>query len=205
MAVIIRRTKGIEPIGFSDLFAEEEALPTAWNAAHVGLRLVEAFTTVLKMPGGRTGYRSLWPAYMYEFDDLVAQAEQGELEITQRTQNKVRIAPSTPEITTMEKALAWPMKFLSAKHPQICEAVNDLARACARPRCRLVREEARRICRRLAPAARSRLRGYRAGARVGSHGRVLRGARRVDHDQKELTQQTHPAVRGRHQRACCRR
>jgi hypothetical protein len=129
MAVIIRRTKGIEPIGFSDLFAEEEASPTAWNAAHVGLRLVEAFTTVLKMPGGRTGYRSLWPAYMYEFDDLVAQAEQGELEITQRTQNKVRIAPSTPEITTMEKALAWPMKFLSAKHPQICEAVNMISLA----------------------------------------------------------------------------
>jgi hypothetical protein len=126
MAILIRREKLAEPL--DPLWMPEE-LPTAWNGAHVAVRLTEAFVTVLKMPGGRKGYRSLWPAYMYEFDDLVAQAEQGELERTMNTQNRVKVAPSTQEITRMETATYWPMQHLHAQHPQLCEAVNMIALA----------------------------------------------------------------------------
>jgi hypothetical protein len=125
MAILIRREKLEEPL--DPLWMPEE-LPAKWDGPHVGLRITEAFVTVLKMPGGRGGYRSLWPAYMYEFDDLVAQQEQGELEITQRTQNKVRIAPSSQEITRMEAALAWPMTYLSA-HPELMVSVNMVSLA----------------------------------------------------------------------------
>jgi hypothetical protein len=127
MAILIRRIEQLEE-PLDPLWMPEE-LPAKWDGPHVGLRITEAFVTVLKMPGGRKGYRSLWPAYMYEFDDLVAQAEQGELERTMNTQNRVKVAPSTQEITRMEAATYWPMRYLHAQHPQLCEAVNMIALA----------------------------------------------------------------------------
>jgi hypothetical protein len=128
MAILIKRDPNIEPL---DPLFEEEVLPTAWNAAHVGLRVTEAFVTVLKTttPGRRLGYVSTWPAILHSFDDLVGQQEQGELERTMQMQNHVRVAPTAQEIARMEAAIGWPMKYLSTNYLQLCEAVNAVSLA----------------------------------------------------------------------------
>src|SRR6516165_8085278 len=65
--------------------------PPRWDGPHVGRRLMEAMRTLRMLPmPGVTGYRPAWPAYAYEFEDLLAQHEQGELERTQQQQNRTR-------------------------------------------------------------------------------------------------------------------
>jgi hypothetical protein len=61
--------------------------------------------TLRLMPmGGAIGYRPAWPAYAYEFEDLIAQEQQGELERTQAIQNRTRTMPTLRAITAMERA-----------------------------------------------------------------------------------------------------
>jgi hypothetical protein len=127
--LLIKRDPKIKRSDFDPLHIEEE-LPATWNGPHVALRLTEAFTTVSKTtPGRRLGYVSTWPSYLYEFADLAAQAEQGELERTQETQNRVRIVPSSQEIARMEQAIAWPATYLSAAHSELMVAVNMVSLA----------------------------------------------------------------------------
>jgi hypothetical protein len=131
--LLIKRDPKIKRSDFDPLHIEEE-LPTTWTGPHVALRLTEAFITVLKMPNrdrGCLGIRSAWPAYMHEFEDLLAQQAQGELERTQEAQNRVRIPPTSAEIAAMEKALSWPATHLSVEHPDLLVAVNMLALAYA--------------------------------------------------------------------------
>jgi len=113
-----------------DPLAMAEVLPRAWDGPHVALRLVEGFVTVLKLPmrGGPARLRSAWPPYMYEFADLAAQAEGGELEKTQAEQNRVRIIPTAREIACAEEATYWPVQYLGAE-PELREAVNMLGLA----------------------------------------------------------------------------
>jgi hypothetical protein len=107
-----------------------EPLPSTWNGPHVGLRITQGFTTLLRLPGGvRLGAQTAWPAYLYEFDDLVAQQEQGELERTQEQQNRTRILPSADEIARAIDVTYWPAKYLHGRHPELCEAVNAVALA----------------------------------------------------------------------------
>jgi len=71
-----------EPIDVLELIDET---PPRWDGPHVGRRLMEAMRTLRMLPmPGVTGYRPAWPAYAYEFEDLLAQHEQGELERTQQ-------------------------------------------------------------------------------------------------------------------------
>lgn len=106
------------------------ALPPRWTGEHVGLRIAEGFVTFRAMPlGAKGGAASAWPSYMYEWEDLLAQQAQGELEATQRQQNRTRVSPSVREITRAIEVSYWPMKYLAMKHPQLCEAVNAVALA----------------------------------------------------------------------------
>jgi hypothetical protein len=106
-----------------------ECLPAVWDPEHVGLRLTEAFKTVRLLPTPRPrGHRSSWPAYAYEFQDLLAQQETSELERTQRLQNAVRRSPSLSEITAMERATAWPAAYL-ADCLDLAHAVNAVSMA----------------------------------------------------------------------------
>jgi hypothetical protein len=111
-----------------DLLAPE--LPKIWDGGHVGLRLSEGFATLrlLPMNGAPHGLPSAWPAYRYEFDDLLAQAETAELERTQRLQNRAKVLPSANEVTHAITATYWPIQYLSAR-PEICEAVNAVGLA----------------------------------------------------------------------------
>src|SRR4030095_13217471 len=82
-------TERIEPLEILD------ELPVRWDGPHVGRRLMEAMQTLRLMPmGGAIGSRPAWPAYAYEFEDLIAQEQQGELERTQAIQNRTRTMPT---------------------------------------------------------------------------------------------------------------
>jgi hypothetical protein len=76
-----------------------------------------------------TEVRAAWVPYLYEFDDLIAQADQYELERTQQAQNRTRVSPSAEQIARMDKALYWPTQYLNRAAPELCEAVNAVALA----------------------------------------------------------------------------
>jgi hypothetical protein len=100
--------------------------PPTWSGPHVGLRLTEAMRTLAMMPMGlASGYRC-WPAYVYEWEDLLAQEAQGELERTMKQQNKIRMLPSIREIGRMERCIVWPVDFL-AKRFELLVATNAVA------------------------------------------------------------------------------
>ncbi|MGY3278154.1 hypothetical protein [Bradyrhizobium sp. S3.7.6] len=110
--------------------APAEELPPRWNGPHVGLRITEGFVTFRALPlGAKGGAASAWPSYMYEWEDLLAQQAQGELERTMKQQNRTHVSPSVREITRAIEVSYWPMKYLSASHPHLCEAVNALGKA----------------------------------------------------------------------------
>ncbi|MBR0879137.1 hypothetical protein ACVMHY_009347 [Bradyrhizobium barranii subsp. barranii] len=126
--ILIRRD---DPIKFNPLEDDvmDDIPPSIWNGPHVGKRLSEAMRTLRMLPmRAVAGYCGAWPAYAYEFDDLIAQAEQGELEKTQRMQNRARLFPSYSDVTRMEAAIYWPAHFLApAEH--LMRAVNLVALA----------------------------------------------------------------------------
>ena len=100
------------------------------SGPHVGRRLTEAMRTLSCLPMGEAvPSRSLWPPYSYEWSDLLAQNEQGELERTQHQQNTIRLLPSCARDDPDGNGDLWPAQFLSA-HPSLLQAVNAVARNC---------------------------------------------------------------------------
>jgi hypothetical protein len=114
---------------FHPLDADEDAVPAIWNGDHVGMRLSEALMTLRMLPGGGGGSSSVWPPYLYEFDDLVAQEKQGEFERTQKIKNRTRLSPSLNEISRMEIVILWPMQYLMPRAPHLIESVMWLSHA----------------------------------------------------------------------------
>jgi hypothetical protein len=103
-----------------------DEVPSTWNGPHVGRRLCEAMRTLALLPLGAGSGSSPWPAYCYEWDDLLAQQAQGELERTQQLQNRIRLLPSSRDVQRMEAAICWPAEYLAALTHLLC-AVNDVA------------------------------------------------------------------------------
>ncbi|MFH0301414.1 hypothetical protein AAFX91_30185 [Bradyrhizobium sp. 31Argb] len=107
----------------------EDIAPSVWSGPHVGKRLSEAMRTLRMLPMRAVqGYCGAWPSYAYEFEDLLAQHEQGELEKTQRMQNRARLLPSYSDVTRMEAAVYWPARFLG-QADWLMRAVNMVALA----------------------------------------------------------------------------
>jgi hypothetical protein len=79
---------------------------------------------LLPMPG--VGGYAAWPAHSYEWEGLLAQHEQGELERTQQLQNRIRLLPSSREVQRMEAAISWPAQHL-AQLPPLLVAVNAVS------------------------------------------------------------------------------
>jgi hypothetical protein len=102
--------------------------PTTWTGPHVGRRLTEGMRTLAQLPMGSVGGYAAWPAYSYEWDDLLAQQAQGELERTQQLQNRIRLLPSLRAVTEMELAICWPAEYLG-RLPDLLRAVNAVALA----------------------------------------------------------------------------
>ena len=109
---------------------ERDYLPSAWNGPHAGLRLVEAFETLALIPlrFGPPLYRSLWPLYAYEFEDLVnqRQAAADDQQKVANAINRVRLTPSAEQLTRMEAALGWPARYLCHR-PLVLRVVGRVA------------------------------------------------------------------------------
>jgi hypothetical protein len=106
-------------------------LPSKWSGEHCALRLCEGFKTLRQLPikGSPVGFKNGWPvAHLYEWEDLIAQAESETLQVTQREQNRVRVQPSLREVTRCEAVITWGARYLSA-FDHLCEAVNMVALA----------------------------------------------------------------------------
>jgi hypothetical protein len=125
MARLLRReTDVVERIDFNPLDRDDDdAPPSVWTGPHVSRRIVEAMMVLRLLPSGGGGGSSAWPVYQYEFDDLVAQRAQYQLELTQKMQNRARVSPSLNEITRMEAAIWWPMRYLRSRE-HLLKAVN---------------------------------------------------------------------------------
>lgn len=95
-----------------------EYIPEKWDGPHAGKRLVEAFATLAQIPWhwGPAGYGRPWPEYSHDVADLNCQ-QQGDhwlLKLRTEQRNRVRLPPSANEITRMETAIAWPLRYLAA-------------------------------------------------------------------------------------------
>lgn len=103
-----------------------DTTPPRWSGPHVGRRLSEAMRTLALLPMGGGAASAAWPPYVYEWDDLLAQQAQGELEQTQKLQNRIRLLPSSREVQRMEAAICWPADHLAAL-VHLLVAVNAVA------------------------------------------------------------------------------
>lgn len=93
-----------------------EIIPECWTAAHVGLRLSQAFITLRRMPmaGGPREFGRAWPQYRIEWEDLLAQEETAReaAKLRERAQNRVRELPSSEDVSRMEQAIVWPARYV---------------------------------------------------------------------------------------------
>lgn len=100
-------------------------IPDRWTPVHVLDRLEEAYAVLARMPMSiwPKGYKSLMPAYAYSYEDLVGQAETGELERLTRERNHYRVRGATAaEVARMEQALGWAGEYLA----DVPEVARDL-------------------------------------------------------------------------------
>ncbi|WP_065755229.1 DUF6362 family protein [Bradyrhizobium paxllaeri] len=90
-----------------------EYIPPAWDGPHVGLRLVQAFSTLARLPGLIIpGYGAAWPEYAYEFGDLTDH-DQYDRERDAAVQNRTRLMPDAGAISRMEAAIVWPARYVN--------------------------------------------------------------------------------------------
>jgi Domain of unknown function (DUF6362) len=106
-------------------------VPSTWSIVHALDRLEEAFQVMAMMPGATRpkAYGSAWPSVVQEKIPLVILAEMsasGELETQQEEQNRVRLPPSSAQITRMEQALRWPFEYLRDR-PELARAISQRA------------------------------------------------------------------------------
>jgi len=127
--------------------------PERWDANVVAERLIEAFKTLARVPvqRGPAPPGNAMPEYLYEWSDLLAQAETDQLEgheeidrqqfwniaaavrDTWDERNFRRILPTAFEIQRMKDALGWPMVYLSDADPLLPRLVNQWAAHAALP------------------------------------------------------------------------
>jgi hypothetical protein len=97
-----------------DLFDDDDLLPATWVGPHVGLRLADAFATLRRLPSPSQAMITCWPAYTRDTNaEQNEEMQQGELELFNERRNRVAMLPSASEVTHMEIALCWPMRFLA--------------------------------------------------------------------------------------------
>jgi hypothetical protein len=108
-------------------------IPSRWCEVHVLDRLEKAYEVQAMMPAATRpkAYGTAWPSYMpitegeligiknEIFRDGGAQA----LSDWESQQNRVRLQPSSAQITRMEQALRWPFEYLRDQ-PEIARAIS---------------------------------------------------------------------------------
>lgn len=92
-------------------------VPEVWDGPHCGKRLIEAFSTLAKLPlsWGPVAFGTAWPSYLHEWVDVLYQqgADLDAKERAREARNRVRLRPSAQEITRMEEAISWPGRYLA--------------------------------------------------------------------------------------------
>jgi hypothetical protein len=130
MARLIHGTEIIEDTWHPlDNVPAPEYIPPCWIGPHVGLRLVDAFKTLSRMPPPRVNMQSgIWPRYRHDWEDLLAQV-QGDADVKAedaRAQNRARLLPTAEDISRMERAIVWPGRYLGTR-PRIARLVQRVA------------------------------------------------------------------------------
>ena len=92
---------------------EELPVISGWSAAYVGVRLIEAFRTLSRLPPDRgpKQYGTALPMPVRDFSDLVDEGK-GDGDLAERRWLRVRINPSALELERMGKAFEWAPRFL---------------------------------------------------------------------------------------------
>jgi hypothetical protein len=97
-----------------------EYVPAVWTPTHAGQRLADGLRTLRQMPvaPGPREFGGSWPAWSYEWADLLAQQEMesDQRELIERQKNRTRIRPSARQIAEMERTISWPATYL--RHDQ---------------------------------------------------------------------------------------
>ena len=98
--------------------------PQHWTPEHVMHRLVQAWETLgrIRMRVGPIGYKARWPAYLIEYEDLVAQESPAPGETVSQAEQRRRgerplivLPPSPLALSLMEEAFEWPMTYLRGR------------------------------------------------------------------------------------------
>ncbi|WP_024516961.1 hypothetical protein [Bradyrhizobium sp. Tv2a-2] len=99
-----------------------ETIEVAWHHEMVGVRLIEAASTIRRMPMRvwPKEYGTIWPTYnpmtpseLHALKNEIMQVGgEAALREWEREQNRVVIQPSSVEIERATEALAWPMRYL---------------------------------------------------------------------------------------------
>lgn len=105
---------------------DDGAAPTIWTPAQVNIRLIEAFTVVLKTAGsvGPRQFGNGWPAVLREFEDYIgydhAQYMQDRrVEIGREAARKFTSA----ELSRSDEAINWASRYLSGD-PVLADAIQ---------------------------------------------------------------------------------
>ena len=110
---------------------------TSWTAELVGVRLVEAFRTLDRLPRVERPREpgNHWPRHRVEWADRLAQAELPEAERKAREElrNALCLRPSGSEIDCMDRALEW-LRDLRAVDPGLALVTSLWALRTARRR-----------------------------------------------------------------------
>jgi len=101
-------------------------VPERWTQIHVLDRLEEAFLVLSSLPANTRPrqFGNAMPTPVQErpsLKDLLEMADAGES--FEEARNRVRLAPTTAQITRMEQALRWPFEHL-ADEPELARAVS---------------------------------------------------------------------------------
>jgi hypothetical protein len=128
MSILLKAGEQWNPL--DQIPAEQEYIPETWTGPHVGLRLVEGFECLSRMPPEtvrrRLGY---WPEYLYDYIDGVAQqdADQQVKDQMAAQRNRIRVRPSAQQISRMNRAITWAGSYVRiADHARLVQRVAQL-------------------------------------------------------------------------------
>ena len=119
---------------------EAKYVPDNWTDAHVMARMIEAAKVCRAMPMQNISPAEgagFWPRYPYEWEDLLAQEENVDLDPLPE-----RYRPSAEEISKMNEAIGWPLKYLF-ELPHYAKAATSFAmgKACGMAERRIAKRE----------------------------------------------------------------
>lgn len=103
-------------------------VPPTWTMIHVLDRLEEAYAVLAALPAKTRPqqYGNGMPTPVREKltnKDWIDLLEAGELEKVEQDRNRVRLAPTTAQITRMDQALAWAFEYLRDQ-PELAKAIS---------------------------------------------------------------------------------